>query len=107
MRIVCIFFILVCLCVGCKGMGSQRVNDQATTRNNKIASGYIVKDTILPETGAARIKPPKEMKISEPKKLNAMEAPKILIPDKSQEPKALISKESKEPKTLLSSSGNS
>jgi len=106
MRIVCILFILVCLCGGCKGMGSQRVGDQAATQNNKIASGLLAKDMILPETGASQIKPPKGMRISEPKMLNALEAPKAMMPEKSKEPKTLMPKDPEELKALPSSSGN-
>jgi uncharacterized protein YceK len=104
MRTICVFFVLICLCVGCKsinkhtGAGSQQID--------KITSGTIVNDKLLPETGAQRIKPPKEMRKSEPKKLNAMNAPKALMPNKSTEPKALMPKGSEEPKSLISGAGN-
>ena len=99
MRIVCIFFVLICLCAGCRGMGSQRIN-------NKIAPHSIVKDNFLPETGAQSMKPPQEMKISEPKKLNALEEPKALISNKSKAPESLLPMKPNKPKALPSNAGN-
>ena len=78
MKIVCIFFVLICLCGGCKDIGSQKIT--------------INKDNFLPETGAQQIRPPKEISASEPMKLEQPNAPKALIPEKLDEPKALSPK---------------
>jgi len=100
MKLICILLALICLCAGC----SNKHANKNAQQKDKIASGRISNERLLPETGAQHIRPPKELKAPAPKMLKGQEAPKTL--QGQEAPIALMPKKSEEPKVLVSNSGN-
>jgi len=70
MKVIVVFIVLVCVCGGCKGKGVAVNGGNAMQKeieeNGKIASGAIINDALLPETGAQQPQDLKETKLLQP-----------------------------------------